>query len=63
MNFVPKYYKTHPLSCILSLESVQDNRGDLYYCVTIAVKGEKKSHFMFKQLNSAIDFISTNYNH
>lgn len=61
MNFKPKYYKTHPVSTVLRLESVMDERGNLRYAVTICTSGVKETHFLFEKLCSAIDFIHSNF--
>lgn len=61
MNFVPKYYKTNPLSLVLKLESVQDRKGNIKFAVTLA-KGEKENvHYLFSKLESAMDFIQSNF--
>lgn len=60
MDFVPQYYKTHPLSLVLKLESVIDKRGNIKFAVTLA-KGEKETHYLFSRLESALDFIDSNF--
>ena len=61
MDFKPQYYKTHPLSLILRLESVTDRLGNIKYAVTLA-KGEHDSvHYLFEKLSSALDFINSNF--
>lgn len=62
MNFVPQYYKTHPLSMILRLESVIDKRGNMKYCVTMCTGEKENVHYMFSKLESAMDFITSNFN-
>lgn len=61
MDFTPQYYKTNPLSLILRLESVTDKRGDIYYAVTLARGEHDGSHYMFRHLTSALDFINSNF--
>lgn len=61
MDFIPQYYKTNPLSLILRLESVADKRGNIKYAVTLA-KGDKDNiHYLFTKLESAMDFIQSNF--
>ena len=61
MDFKPTYYKTHPLSLVLKLESVMDRNGNIRYAITLA-KGEKDSiHYLFEHLSSALDFINSNF--
>ena len=61
MDFKPKYYRTNPLSLVVKLETVSDKLGNVYHAVTM-VNGELENvHYMFKQLSSAIDFISSNF--
>lgn len=61
MDFKPQYYKTNPLSLILRLESVADKRGNIKYAVTLA-KGDKDNiHYLFTKLESAMDFIQSNF--
>lgn len=61
MDFKPQYYKTHPLSLILRLESVTDRLGNIKYAVTLA-KGEHDNvHYLFEKLSSALDFINSNF--
>lgn len=61
MDFKPVYYKTNPLSLILKLESVMDKHGNVKYAVTLA-KGEKENiHYLFSKLESAMDFIQSNF--
>jgi len=61
MDFKPTYYKTHPLSLILKLESVVDRSGNIRYAVTLA-KGENENiHYLFEYLTSALDFIQSNF--
>ena len=61
MDFKPQYYRTHPLSLVLKLESVVDRTGNLKYAVTLA-KGDKDSiHYLFEHLSSAMDFINSNF--
>lgn len=62
INFKPKYYKTHPLSEVLRLESVVDNTGDVYFSVTLSNGVHDNEHYMFKKLSSALDFIDSNFN-
>lgn len=61
VKFVPRYYKTHPLSLIVKLESVTDKLGNLYYSVTLANGVYENEHYMFKHLSSALDFIDSNF--
>lgn len=62
MDFVPKYFKSHRLSKVLTLEAVRDIKGNVMYAVSV-YKGENKvSHYCFYKLSSAIDFINCNYN-
>lgn len=61
MDFIPQYYKTNPLSLILRLESVADRKGNVKFAVTLA-KGEHDSiHYLFTKLESALDFIQSNF--
>ena len=61
MDFKPQYYKTNPLSLILRLESVTDRKGNVKFAVTLA-KGENDNvHYLFSRLESALDFISSNF--
>lgn len=61
MDFDPRYYRTHPLSMILKLESVMDRKGDIFYCVTMCKGTKENIHYMFKNLTSAMDFINSNF--
>lgn len=61
MNFQPKYYKTHPLSQVLTLESVVDRKGNMMYAVSSSRGVNECKHYLFMHLSSAIDFISTNF--
>lgn len=61
MDFEAKYYRTHPLSMILKLESVVDRRGNMFYCVTMASGTKENIHYMFQHLTSALDFINSNF--
>lgn len=61
MDFKPIYYKTNPLSLVLKLESVVDKHGNVRYAVTLA-KGTKESvHYLFQNMSSAMDFITSNF--
>lgn len=62
LQFKPKYYKTHPLSSVLKLESVVDKTGDVYFAVTLSNGTHDNEHYMFKKLSSALDFINSNFN-
>lgn len=61
MDFIPQYYKTNPLSLVLRLESVADRKGNVKFAVTLA-KGDKDNiHYLFTKLDSAMDFIQSNF--
>lgn len=61
MDFKPAYYRTHPLSLVLKLESVIDRHGNIKFAVTLA-KGEHDNvHYLFSELVSALDFINSNF--
>ena len=61
MNFQPQYYKTHPLSLVVKLESVIDKKGNIKFAVTMQ-KGEHDNiHYLFEHLTSALDFINSNF--
>lgn len=62
MDFKPVYYRTNPLSFVLKLESVTDRRGNIKYAVTLAKGVHENTHFLFSELSSALDFISSNFN-
>lgn len=62
MDFKPQYYKTHPLSLVLKLESVMDKSGNLRYAVTMSKGQHEKIHYLFEKMASAIDFINSNFN-
>lgn len=61
MKFKASYYKTHPLSLVMKLESVVDNTGDVYFAVTLSNGSQENEHYMFKKLSSALDFIDCNF--
>lgn len=61
MDFKPQYYRTHPLSLVLKLESVMDKRGNLRYAVTLSSGDKENVHYLFKHLDSALDFIDSNF--
>lgn len=61
MEWKPVYYKTSPLSHVLTLESVTDRLGDVYFAVTLSQGEHKNVHYMFRHLSSALDFISSNF--
>lgn len=61
MDFKPKYYKTHPLSQILQLESVSDKQGNVFFAVSMPSGVNENVHYMFKHLSSALDFINSNF--
>lgn len=63
MKFQPKYYKSTPLSLVLKLETVCDKTGNIYHCVTTCNGEKENEHFFFSKLSSALDFISSNFNH
>lgn len=61
MDFKPQYYRTHPLSLVLKLESVVDRKGNVKFAVTLS-KGEKDNvHYLFEHMASALDFINSNF--
>lgn len=61
MNFKPTYYKTHPLSLVVKLESVVDRRGNVKYAVTLANGSKDNIHYLFDKLSSAMDFVNSNF--
>lgn len=61
MDFKPQYYRTHPLSLILRLESVTDKRGNIRFCVTLSTGVKDNVHYLFEHLDSALDFIHSNF--
>ena len=61
MDFRPQYYRTHPLSLVLKLESVIDKYGNVKYAVTLANGVKENTHFLFEKLSSALDFINSNF--
>lgn len=59
MKFEPKYYRTHPVSKLLLVESVFDKCGNLFYSVSY---GENLSHHVFfKNMTSMLDFLDSNF--
>lgn len=61
MDFVPKYFKTNPLSHVVTIESVSDIRGNVYFAVTLSKGAKNNIHYLFKHLSSAIDFVESNF--
>lgn len=61
MDFKPQYYRSHPLSLIVKLESVYNKHGTLMYAVTLSRGVKDNTHFLFHHLSSAIDFINSNF--
>lgn len=61
MQFEPKFYKTHPLSLVLRLESVVDLKGNVYFAVTLSNGQRDNEHYMFEKMSSALDFIHCNF--
>lgn len=61
MNFVPQYYKTHPLSLVLKLESVVDRHGNVRFAVTLSNGTKENVHYLFEHMASAMDFIQSNF--
>lgn len=61
MDFKPQFYKAHPLSLILKLESVYDKTGSLRYAVTMTKGTKESTHYLFEHLTSAVDFINSNF--
>lgn len=61
MEFKVQYYRTHPLSLVLKLESVMDKRGEIYFAITLSKGANENVHYMFKHLSSALDFINSNF--
>lgn len=62
MEFIPKYVKRTPLSLMLKLECVSDKRGNILFAVTMCQGVHENIHFCFSRLESALDFINTNFN-
>lgn len=61
MEFKPRYFKTHPLSLVVKLESVMDNHGNVMFAVTLAKGVKDNVHYLFNHLSSALDFINSNF--
>lgn len=61
MDFKPQYYKTHPLSLVVKIESVFDRNGEIRYAVTMSNGTKENIHYLFKHLSSAIDFLESNF--
>lgn len=61
MDFKPQYYKTHPLSLVLKLETVTDKRGNIKFAVTLSNGVKENTHYLFEHLGSALDFINSNF--
>lgn len=61
MDFDCKIYKTHPLSHVVTIESVIDNRGNMLYHVVSSTGVHNNRHVYFKHLSSAIDYIESNF--
>lgn len=61
MKFEPKYYKTHPCSKLLLVESVYGVDGTLSYCVSYGDGVDLNRHVFFKKMSSVLDFLQSNF--
>lgn len=61
MKFIPKYYKTTPLSLVLKLETVTDKKGNICHVVTTCTGEKENNHYFFSNFSSALDFINSNF--
>lgn len=61
MDFKPTYYKTHPLSLVVRIESVIAKNGSVKYAVTMSKGTKENIHYLFNHLSSAIDFLNSNF--
>lgn len=61
VKFRSKVFKTSPLSHIVTLESVTDKLGNIFYCITCSNGVKQNEHYFFRHLSSALDFIDSNF--
>lgn len=61
MLLQPRKYKSELVRSVLTIESRQTRLGDLFYLVSFAKDGEPHN-FAFSNLDSAIDFVNSNFN-